>query len=85
VVDDEDYERLRELNALRNRAAHHWAPDEPLHHRSGETGDAYLLRWNSDRLTPEVVKHEFLTAYGTIYAALLKRWRAAHEKTGAKS
>jgi hypothetical protein len=84
VIGDDAYERLRELNALRNRAAHHWAPDEPLHHRSGDTGEAYVLRWNGDRLTPAVVKDEFLTAYGTIYAALLGRWRAAHEQAGAK-
>lgn len=85
VIDDDAYERLRELNALRNRAAHHWAPDEPLQHRSGDTGEAYLLRWNGDSLTPAVVKREFLSTYGTIYAALLARWRAAHQKAGAKS
>jgi hypothetical protein len=75
VIDAEVYERLRRLNSLRNRAAHHWDLGEPLRHRSG-TADP--LSWNGKPLTPEVVKDEFLTVYGSIYDALLASWRAAH-------
>jgi hypothetical protein len=78
VVDAAEYKHLRELNSLRNRAAHHWQLDEPLRHRSGPAPEPYLLRWNDARLTPKVVEGEFLEVYGAIYVRLLGEWRRAH-------
>jgi hypothetical protein len=78
VIDDPVYERLRDLNTLRNKAAHQWELTEPLAHRSGTVSEPYLLSWQGERLTPEVVKDEFLGVYGAIYATLLGTWRKAH-------
>ncbi len=80
VIEAHVYERLRLLNALRNRAAHHWDLGEPLRHRSAAPG---ALSWNGRPLTPAVVKDEFLTVYGSIYAALLASWRAVHSHDGS--
>ena len=82
VIDASDHRRLRELNSLRNRAAHHWELDEPLRHRSGTVTEPFLLSWNGGRLTPKVVEGEFLKVYGAIYSELLSRWRSAHPKHG---
>jgi hypothetical protein len=78
VIDAPRYEQLRELNALRNRAAHHWDLDGPILHRSGDASPALPLSWRGRRLTPHVVKHQFLAVYGDIYRALFSAWRGAH-------
>jgi hypothetical protein len=75
VIDGEVHERLRRLNSLRNRAAHHWDLGEPLKHRSASAGS---LSWNGEPLTADVVKNQFLNLYGSIYSELLASWRAAH-------
>ncbi len=82
AIDAHLYERLRELNSLRNRAAHHWEPGAPLGHRSGAPGAPYLLSWGGRPLTPDLVKGEFLSVYGSIYDALLESWHAAHPAGG---
>ncbi len=78
VIDGVTYGRLRDLNRLRNRAAHHWDLDEPLRHRSPAAGEHDRLSWDGGELTPDRVKSEFLSVYGDIYAKLLQRWREAH-------
>jgi hypothetical protein len=83
AIDATVYERLRELNSLRNRAAHHWELGEPLRHRTGALGASYVLSWSGRPLTPELVKGEFLAVYGSIYDALLGTWQVAHPAPGA--
>jgi hypothetical protein len=78
VIDGATYGRLRDLNRLRNRAAHHWQLDDPLRHRSGAGGEHDRLSWDGGELTADRVKSEFLPVYGDIYAELLKSWRQAH-------
>jgi hypothetical protein len=83
VVGGAVYERLRDLNRLRNGAAHHRVLDDPLRHRSGAGSEHDLLSWYGGALTPDRVKSEFLSVYGDIYAALLKRWCEAHPEQAA--
>jgi hypothetical protein len=78
VVGGAVYARLRDLNRLRNGAAHHREVDDPLRHRSGSASAHDLLSWDGGELTPDRVKAEFLSVYGDIYAELLKSWREAH-------
>jgi hypothetical protein len=70
VVDGELHSALVELNALRNRAGHTWALDEPEMGPDGPKPGAFPLRWKGRRLTPELVKEEFLPLYGRIYEEL---------------
>jgi hypothetical protein len=76
VIDGRRYERLRELNGLRNKAAHHW--DLSRRTRPGEPAEPDPLAWEGRPLTPEAVRKEFLPAYREIYASMLSAWTAAH-------
>jgi hypothetical protein len=78
VIDGGVHGRLRDLNRLRNGAAHHREVDDPLRHRPGAPADHDLLRWEGGALTPDRVKCEFLSVYGDIYVELLASWREAH-------
>jgi len=78
VVGGALYTRLRDLNRLRNGAAHHREVDDPLRRRSGARSEHDLLSWDGGELTPDRVKSEFLPVYGDIYAELLRRWCEAH-------
>jgi hypothetical protein len=77
VIDGPRYERLRELNGLRNKAAHHWDLS-----RRGGPGDPDApdrpLSWNGTPLTPDTVRNAFLPAYREIYSSMLGAWTAAH-------
>jgi len=72
------YRKLRDLNALRNNAAHHWQLDEPLRHRSGAAAQEHPLTWEGRRLTPETVRTRFTRVYGAIYEDLFQAWMDAH-------
>jgi hypothetical protein len=82
VIDARVYDRLRELNSLRNRAAHHWHLEEPIRHRSHRDGEPEPLVWGGRRLTPAAVKKDFLAVYGGIYESLLDSWTQAHPQAG---
>jgi len=77
-IDAHVYEQLRELNALRNRAAHHWDLNGPIVRRSGEATAAFPLAWRGKPLTPAVVRDEFLDVYGHTYRSLFDAWLQAH-------
>ena len=81
VIDSEVYERLRELNALRNRAAHHWRLSDPMRHRG--SGEPDPLVWKGKRLTAGAVRHEFLPLYGEIYESLHGSFTDAHRQAPA--
>lgn len=70
VIDGELHDALVELNILRNRAGHTWALDEPEMGPTGPKPGAFLLRWKGQRLTPTLLKDEFLPLYGRIYGGL---------------
>lgn len=70
VIDKDFHGNLVELNTLRNRAGHTWALDEPEMGPDGPKPGAFPLRWKGRRLTPELVKDEFLPLYGRIYERL---------------
>ncbi|HXB16670.1 MAG TPA: hypothetical protein VNV44_13125 [Solirubrobacteraceae bacterium] len=85
VIDGATYGRLRDLNRLRNRAAHHWDVDDPLRHRSSAAAEHDRLSWDGGELTPDRVRSEFLSAYGDIYAGLLESWREAHPEQAGRA
>ena len=78
VIDSPLYDRLRELNTLRNKAAHHWALEEPIKHRSGADTGTFGLVWKGARLTPDVVTGPFSELYGGIYTSLFESWVGTH-------
>jgi hypothetical protein len=82
VVSVSLYKKLRDLNTLRNRAAHHWELDQPMTHRSGGATRQHPLTWKGRRLTPELVRTGFSRVYGEIYSVLLERWRDSHPLGG---
>jgi hypothetical protein len=76
VIDGPRYERLRELNGLRNKAAHHWDLNRRI--RRGDRAEPDPLAWDGLPLTPEAVRNEFLPAYREIYSSMLSAWTASH-------
>ena len=77
VIDETRYERLRELNVLRNKAAHNWDLNRRVG-RGDPDGPDRPLAWDGRPLTPEAVKNEFLPAYRKIYASMLSSLTEAH-------
>jgi hypothetical protein len=78
LVDMTLYRKLRELNSLRNKAAHHWQLDEPIKQRSGESADEDQLSWQGKPLTPDVLRSDFTRTYGAIYRAMYRAWLDGH-------
>lgn len=76
------YKKLRDLNSLRNRAAHHWDLDEPISHRSGGTTGEHPLTWKGRQLSPTLVRTDFSREFGEIYRSLYRRWTDAHADNG---
>ncbi len=74
VIDSELHAALVELNAVRNRAGHTWALDEPEMAPGGAKQGQFPLRWKRKRLTPTVVKDEFIPQYGRIYEGLFSAY-----------
>ncbi|MGH2911333.1 MAG: hypothetical protein ACRDJ3_02535 [Solirubrobacteraceae bacterium] len=70
VINLELHGNLVELNSLRNRAGHTWSLGEPEMGPDGPKPGKFPLRWKGKRLTPEIVKDEFLPLYGRIYEGL---------------
>ena len=77
VIDTPRYERLRDLNVLRNKAAHHWDLNRRVR-RGNPAAPDRPLAWDGRPLTPEAVRSEFLPAYREIYASMLSSWTEAH-------
>jgi hypothetical protein len=60
IIDAELHGALRQLNAVRNRAGHTWAPGEPqLTHGLAERTSKHPLHWREKSLTPAVMRDEF--------------------------
>jgi hypothetical protein len=76
VIDGTRYERLRELNGLRNKAAHHWDLNRRI--PRGDRPEPDPLSWEGRPLTPEAVRTDFLPAYREIYVSMLSAWTEAH-------
>ncbi|HEX9481690.1 MAG TPA: hypothetical protein VF927_06280 [Solirubrobacteraceae bacterium] len=77
VIDAPRYERLRELNGLRNKAAHHWDLNRRVRRGDADARDRPLA-WDGRPLTPDALRNEFLPTYREIYASMLSAWTEAH-------
>lgn len=74
VIGKDTHRLLADLNALRNRASHHWGllsyPPGHKREKDAQNRPRAPLEWKNKSLTPARCKAEFIPAYGALYLDL---------------
>ncbi len=74
VIGKDSYRLLADLNAMRNRASHHWIlssyPRGHKREKDAQNRPRAPLEWKNKLLTPARCKAEFIPTYGALYMDL---------------